>query len=291
MRLKAWIVFAALLGLMAAGCAKKADEPERPARRYPLKGKVVSLDQAKKQVVVAHEEIKEFMEAMTMPFDLKDDWPLGVLAPGQSITATLVVGGGKSWLEEIVVTDAPSQAAPEAGAGGTHDPAPGAVAPGIALVNQDGRKVKLSDYKGRFLLVTFIYTRCPLPDYCPRMGEYFDAVLKSVESDPALADKVRLLSVSFDPEFDTPRVLRDYGVGWLGARGAAGFQYWEFASGSQEEIKNLSQFFGLSYWRETNQIVHSLRTALIGPDGKLAVLYRGNEWKPEEVIAEIRRRI
>jgi protein SCO1/2 len=242
-------------------------------------------------VIVAHEEIPGFMDAMTMPFDLRDEWPLKVLTPGQSIRGVLVVGGGESWLEEIVVTDAPAQSGPEGKAGGPQDPAPGLQVPDIVLVNQDGKQIKASDYRGRFLLMTFIYTRCPLPDYCPRMGEYFLTVLKAVEADPALSDKVRLLSVSFDPEFDSPRVLREYGAGWLGDRGAAGFKTWGFASGSAEDVMKLTRVFGLSYWRETNQIVHSLRTALIGPDGKLAALYGGNEWKPEDVVAEIRRRL
>jgi len=275
----------------AHGCAKKPDEVQAPARRYEIRGKVVSVDREKKQVVVAHEEIPGFMDAMTMPFALKDTWPLTILSPGQSIRATLAVGGGRSWLEEIVVTEAPALPADAAEAGSATDPAPGTKVPGVVLVNQDGRKVRPSDFSGRYLLLTFIYTRCPLPDYCPRMGEYFLAILKEVESDPLLSGKVHLMSVSFDPEFDQPKVLREYGMGWLGRRGEEGFRSWSFASGDGKDVKRFSQFFGLSYWRETNQIVHSLRTALIDPNGRLAVLYRGNEWKPREIVDEIRRRI
>lgn len=291
MRMKHAVTAICLAFLATQGCAKKAEEPQGPVRKYEIRGKVVSVDRERKQVVVAHEEIPGFMDAMTMPFDLKDDWPLTVLTPGQSIRASLVVGGGRTFLEEVVVTEAPAIAGEAAAKGSAADPAPGTNVPDVALLDQDGRKVKPSDFRGKFLLLTFIYTRCPLPDYCPRMGEYFLAVLKDVESDPALAGRVHLMSVSFDPEFDTPRVLRDYGRGWLGSRGDPGFQSWSFASGDSKDVKEFSQFFGLSYWRETNQIVHSLRTALVDQDGKLAVLFRGNEWKPGDVTDEIRRRI
>jgi protein SCO1/2 len=121
------------------------------------------------------------------------------------------------------------------------------------------------------------------------MSSNFQKIHAAIRTDPELAGKVRLITVSFDPEYDTADVLRQYGRGYIGDRARGTFDNWEFASGSVEEVKAITQYFGLSYWQETGQIVHSLRTALIGPDGKLVQLYRGNEWKPAEVLSRLKK--
>jgi protein SCO1 len=273
-----------LLQLLLSGCGHRESTPEK---RFDFTGRVVSVDRKDGVATIAHEEIPGYMSAMTMPFKVKEEWALKVLAPGQRIRGTLVVRGLDSWLEGLTITQSPSPA--DVGAAeGSNDPKAGVEVPDFPLVNQDGKRVHLRGYGGRYLLLTFIYTRCPLPDYCPRMSTYFSEILQAVEKDPAMSERVHLMSVSFDPEFDRPNVLRDYGRAWLGSRGEAGFRAWEFATGTEEEVRQITQFFGLSYWRETGQIIHSLRTALVGPDGKLVELYRGNEWKPSELVARVR---
>jgi protein SCO1/2 len=245
---------------------------------------VVSVDKEHRQVTIAHEEIPGYMTAMTMPFNLKDDWPLGVLAPGQQLTASLVVQGDRSWLEEVTIT----QKSPDTSSvPSAVEPEPGAEVPDFTLVDQDGRRISLHDYRGRALLITFIYTRCPLPEYCPLMSSNFRRIHDAMRTDAQLTRKVQLLTVSFDPEYDTSDVLQQYGRGYIA--GGETFDNWVFASGSVQEVKAITTYFGLSYWQETGQIVHSLRTALISPDGKLVRLYRGNEWKPAEVLGELRK--
>jgi protein SCO1/2 len=251
-----------------------------------LKGKVVSVDKDLRTASVAHEEIPGFMEAMTMSFIVKDDWAMGVLAPGQSISATLVVDGVDSWIEGIVIQEAPS---PGSTPSPPAEPQPGVEVPDFKLRNQDGASIGLHGYRGRYLLLTFIYTRCPLPDYCPRMSANFARIHQAVLKEPALRGKAHLLTVSFDPAVDTPEVLTKYGRERAGDRGEETFSSWEFATGTPEEVKAITGYFGLTYYAEKNQIVHSLRTALIGPDGKLVKVYRGNEWTPEEVVGELRR--
>ncbi|HEV2765118.1 MAG TPA: SCO family protein, partial [Pyrinomonadaceae bacterium] len=171
---------------------------------------------------------------------------------------------------------------------GPSEPKPGAEAPDVKLVNQDGRPAGTGQFRGRALVVTFIYTRCPLPDYCPLMSENFAAVNRELAKDASLGARARLLSVTVDPEYDTPKVLRSYGAAHTGEFAGERFERWQFATGEPSEIRRLAESFGLSYARDKDQIIHSLRTAVITPDGRLFKLYRGNEWKPGELLADLK---
>jgi protein SCO1/2 len=236
-------------------------------------------------VTIAHEEIPGYMDPMTMPFTLRDEWAFSELEPGSQIQATLVVDTGLSWLENPVIT---SPASPDSTGGNAAggEPEPGLEVPDLGLVNQDSRAIRLGGYRGRNLVLTFIYTRCPLPDYCPLMTSNFKKIDQELRKNPALQARTRLLSVSVDPEYDRPKVLKEYGQKVAGLA-PADFKRWEFATGSPEQVKAVAQFFGMSYWTEKDQVIHSLRTAVIGPDGKLIKLYRGNEWKPEEIVRDL----
>ena len=258
-------------------------------QRYELRGKVVSVDQAKRQVTIAHEEVRGYMAAMAMPFAIKDKelWALGVLAPGDQVSADLVVDGASSWLENLVIAkESVADPGAQRGAGGG-EPRPGDEVPDFMLVNQDGKRVNLRGYRGKALLLTFIYTRCPLPDYCTLMSNNFAAIDQELRKDPTLYARTHLLSVSIDPEYDTPKVLRSYGAAHTGNYSSETFAHWEFASGTSEQVKEVAQFFGLTYWQDSDQIVHSLRTAVIAPDGKIFKIYHGNEWKPDEVVRDL----
>lgn len=250
------------------------------AREYEIKGQVISVDKRARQAIISHEPVPDFMEAMTMPFTIKEEWALNELAAGDRIQATLVVQEERSWLERIVIV----RSEPESeGAVEGLEPTPGVEIPAFTLTNQDGRRIRLDHFRGRAVVLTFIYTRCPLPDYCPLMTGNFESIHRALGDDPAL-DKTVLLSVSVDPEYDTPAVLRQYGAEHTSGR----FDRWQFVTGSAEEVKGMAGFFGLQYATEGDQIIHSLRTALISPDGKLHRLYRGNEWKPGEVVRDLR---
>ncbi|HEX8707415.1 MAG TPA: SCO family protein [Pyrinomonadaceae bacterium] len=273
-----------LLSMLASCQPKPAARLD--GKRYELKGEVVSVDREKGRVTISHEEIKGYMDAMTMPFELKDPWPLDVMKPGDEVQATLVVTNDAHWLEEVVVIQ---KEARQAGAPATASiPQPGVEVPDFRLVNQDGKTVSLKDFRGRVLLLTFIYTRCPLPDYCTLMSTNFAELDQELRQDSGLYAKTHLLSISFDPEYDTPQVLRSYGAAHTGRFQQEKFEHWEFASGDAQEIKRLAQFFGLTYIAEKDQIIHSLQTALIAPDGRLYKLYSGNEWKPADILADIR---
>jgi protein SCO1/2 len=279
-----------IFGLTVSACSPTTKTPEASgaAQRYEVKGKVVSVDKANHKVTIAHEEIKGYMDAMTMPFTLLDDWVYPELKPGAQIQATLVVDQGRSWLENPVVSNVVDPnlvgKAEESGA----EPAAGTETPDFALVNQNGKKISFKQYRGKALVMTFIYTRCPLPDYCPLMTNNFMTINRELQNKPALRDKAHLLSVTVDPDYDRPKVLRDYGARFAGSDND-GFKRWEFATGSPEQIKSVAQFFGLNYWKEKDQIIHELRTAIITPDGKVAKVYRGNDWKPEDVLKDLEK--
>lgn len=266
---------------------RSASQP--PGQRYELKGKVVSVDKQQQKVTIAHEEIKGYMEAMTMPFFLKDAWALDVMEPGDQILATLVVSQGRTWLENPVITKSSGTDKNGGKTASALGPNLGDEAPDFMLVNQDGKRIRLHQYRGKALLLTFIYTRCPLPDYCPLMSQHFAAIERELQKNPALYDKTHLLSISVDPDYDKPSVLRKYGANLTGKTGVEMFKHWEFASGTAEEVKAVAQFFGLSYWTEKDQIIHSLVTTIIGPDGKIVKLYRGNEWKPAEALSDLEK--
>ena len=255
--------------------------------RYDFKGTVVSIEKDRQQVTISHEEVKGYMPAMIMPFKLKDAWPFDVLAPGDQIAATLVVDGKSIWLEDVVITQQGPATATASGDAGSEAKA-GEEVPNYGLVNQDGKLIKIHDYRGKMLLLTFIYTRCPDPTYCTLMSTNFEQIDQELRKDAAVYEKTHLLSISFDPTYDTPAVLRSYGAAHTGKYSEEKFDHWEFASGSKDQVKGIAQYFGLRYFEGGDQIVHGLRTVIIDPGGKVNKVYRDNLWKPSDVAAELK---
>ena len=204
-----WPILLAVLAVPA--CRREAEQAAGP--RYPLKGKVVEVDVPGRTVTVAHGDIPGFMPAMTMDFVVleKDAALLREVSPGDEITATLVVPDSRYWLEDLVVV---KKAAPDPNAtpgARAREAQPGDAVPDVALVDQDGRPLRLADFRGKALALTFVYTRCPLPDFCPLMMKRFQAAHEALVKDPALAARTRLLTISFDTKHDTPDVLRAFG--------------------------------------------------------------------------------
>lgn len=269
-----------LISIFLSACSKPQEF------RYDLKGKVYDVDKRGGTITVAHEAIPDYMDAMTMPFKLKDTWAFDELQAGDKVSATLVVQGERSWIEGIVIVREDAGAAPVS-ANASIEPKPGDEIPDFTLVNQDAKKIHIKKYRGKPLLLTFIYTRCPLPDYCPLMTANFGQIESAIRKEPEGYGGTQLLSISVDPEYDKPKVLREYGLA-NSDTGEKIFERWEYASGTADEVKKVATYFGLQYFQQSDQIIHSLSTALIGPDGKLVKLYRRNEWKPEEVLKDLK---
>lgn len=282
-RLKTLALALLLAAPALAGCS--ASKGHGSERRYDLKGKVVSVDRSRREVTVDHETIPGFMEAMVMPFTLKDADALRVVEAGDQIQATLVVADDGYWLESPAITKGlgGAEAAPAAAG-----PRPGDEVPDVPLVNQDARPFRLSDYRGRALLVTFIFTRCRDAEFCPLVSEHFAELNREVGADAALRERTRLLSVSIDPEHDTPAALRSYGGAYTRNYADERYELWQLATGDPADIRRLAQFFGLEYHAERDQIVHSLRTALVDPAGRVRKVYRGGDWQTADVLRELR---
>lgn len=254
-------------------------------KRFDFKGKVVAVEPDKHSVTVSHEDVKGYMPAMTMPFTVHNEADLQFLAPGDEITATLVVDGSQSSLEGLIIT---RQSANPAALPGVTLAKEGDDVPNFTLRNQDNREIHIQNYRGRTLLLTFIYTRCPVPDYCTLMSNNFAQIDRELSQDAGLYAKTHLLSISIDPSYDTPQVLRSYGAAHTERYQNETFAHWEFAGGTTEQVKKIAEYFGLTYFPENDQIIHALRTVIINPDGKVAKIYTGNEWKVEDVVAEIK---
>lgn len=280
----------ALIALFTLSCTRsesKADPAD--AKHYPFKGKVVSIDKAAKKATIDHDAVPGYMEAMTMDFPIKEDWVWNDLTPGSEIRADLVVSKDGYWLERIGIIAAPDP----------NRPAPpvnesfaqiGKEVPNFSLTNQDGKKISLKDFKGKALAITFIYRECPLPDYCIRMSQNFSDLANRFRNDPDAKDHIRLLSISFDPERDTPEKLKQYGIGYLGNSSPPDFTIWQLAVGSDQEVRAIADFFGLQYEvdpENKTQFNHSLRTAVIAPSGKVTKIFPGNDWTPDDLAREL----
>lgn len=285
-----------MLGLTVPGivvnvaCNRQPAQSEaKDAKRYMLRGKILGVNQAQKTVTIAHEDIQDFMPAMTMDFKMKDERDLARVQRGDRIEATLYVAGTDFLIETPFITR------PEPGKEDLQEPPkplpgpkPGDAVPDVAFVNQDNKRMSLGGLKGRTVVVTFFFTRCPMPNFCPLMNENLKKVAKDLEGDAARAGKVTLLSISFDPEFDTPRVLAENRARYRDPKQQHKVA-WDFVTGKPAEVKKAADFFGVHYEGKAADTVHNLRTAVIGPDGKVVQVFTGNEWKPEEVLAAIRR--
>ncbi len=278
--------------LIVSACQKSQPQTQTAspdAKHFTLRGKVIAVDKAKKKATISHEAIPDYMDAMTMDFPVKDDFVLNDLTKDADVRADLVVDKDSFWLENFAITAAPNP----------NQPAPpvnenfaqiGKEVPDFALTNQDGKRIALKDFRGKALAITFIYTRCPLPDYCILMSRNFSDLANQLQNSPELKDKIRLLSISFDPKTDTPQKLKEYGLGYLGKDAKPDFTAWQLASGTDMEVEKVADFFGLRYETDAadkEQIKHSLRTVVIAPDGTVRKIFSGNEWTTNDLLREL----
>jgi protein SCO1 len=240
-------------------------------RHYRARGIVLAVDPNTQRVTISHREIPGYMEAMAMPFRAESARELEQLAPGLRIQFELNVHRGATSVRHIRVEQAATGDVPIPKAEGKV--AVGDPMPDFTLTAQDGRAVHLSDYRGRLVAVDFIYTRCPLPDVCPRLSANFARLQRR------LGSRVALLSITLDPEFDTPAVLSDYA-----GRYGADPSIWRFLTGPGDVVQKVAGRFGVVYWPEENAITHTSSTALIDRDGKLAALVEGSSFTSQQLL-------
>ncbi len=284
------VAIAALLGW--AGCREPgaATAGKAPESHF-IRGKVVGVNGS--AVMLDHEAIPGFMAPMTMEYTLADPSVASELHPGDRITATLLndrdaAGPIHLRLADIdVIAQARADYVP---AVQYHVPAPGDAVPDFTLLNQSGKKIDLKQFRGKVLLMTFVYTRCPVADYCPKMSRSFAEIDHALASDPAAYSKTHLLTVSFDPEYDTPAVLRSYGGAYTGKYSQEPFHHWDFAAPSTAELPKMKQWFDVGVTPGPQRALqHSLSTLVIGADGKVVAFYPTNEWTVPQVLDVVRK--
>jgi protein SCO1/2 len=289
MKAKLTIALVCALTLCAAVAALVlgSHRPASPAapietKTFQVHGEIRGLDVPHRIIRVAHDAIPNYMPAMTMPLAVKDAGLLKGLAVGQQVQFELSVTEDDSLISHLEKINGETAAGPAS----VRDQGPAELAgneinngepvPDFTLVDQNGRPIRLSDFRGKAVVLTFIYTRCPLPNFCPLMSRKFAALQTRLNK--TFPGGYELLSVSIDPKFDRPEVLRQYA-----ARYGAVESTWQFATGEQDQINVIAGMFGLTKDAENGLISHNLRTALIGADGRLVHLWKSNVWTPYEV--------
>jgi protein SCO1/2 len=279
-------VLVVALCLLAVACGQKADQ-----REYPLQGQIMAVAPDHKQATINHEEIKGFMAAMTMSYNVRDPKQLEGIAAGALVKAKLIVVSNDAYLVDLQkvgqapLPQLPAETSAPAASSGFELLKPGELVPDSKFVDQDGKKRTFRSFRGSTVLLTFIYTRCPLPTFCPLMDQHFATIQKRMQEDAALKKRVHLVTVSFDPLTDTPPVLKAHAE-----KLSADLKSWTFLTGDRDGIDQFAARFGVSIARamaDQRDISHNLRTAIVDADGKLVKLYIGNEWTPNQVLADL----
>jgi protein SCO1/2 len=269
----------AVIALLAA-CDR-----EPPARQYELTGQILAVDTTRNEVLIKHESIRNFMPAMTMPFTVKDPSLLSGREPGDLITATLVVGETSAHLSSLTRTGHAKLDAPPVVSDAPRVLMPGERVADALLVDQQEKPRPFSSFRGHRVAITFMFTRCPLPDFCPLMDRHFAAVQKSIQGAPDMRD-VRLVTMTLDPEFDTPAVLRRHA-----ARLNADPSVWSFVTGEPKAAADFARQFGIYTERDLGSganLTHNLRTAIIDAEGRMVKVHSGNDWTPADLVADLK---
>jgi protein SCO1/2 len=251
---------------------------------YHLEGQIVAVDPDAGTLTISHGDIDGLMPGMTMPFKVADPGLMANKAPGDLVKASLVIQDEQPLLTtvEVVGHDALRTPAPKPAVDLLQ---PGDEVPDVALVDQDGTPRRLSGWRGQAVAVTFVYTRCPLPNFCPAMDRRFAGVQRAMEADPALAARAHLVSITVDPGFDTPQVLKAHANG-LGADPS----HWTLATGEVDDLDRFGARFGVAVMRDDpREVVHNLRTAVIDASGRLVTVFRDSAWTAEDMAGELRR--
>jgi protein SCO1 len=241
------------------------------AKRYHAQGIVLAVDRARDQVTISHRAIPGYMEAMAMPFHAESPRELEPLAPGARIEFQLKVSRSASSVGHIRLQQAALGDIPLPKA--MNKIAVGQTMPDFTLTDQSGRAVDLASFRGQIVALDFIYTRCPLPDVCPRLSANFARLQKR------FAGKIALLSITLDPEYDTPAVLAEYAQRWN-----ADPKTWLFLTGQPDNVQRVAGHFGVVYWPEDNSITHTAATAVIDRAGRLAGLLEGSSFTSQQLI-------
>ena len=281
------ILLASCVALALLSCGRSSNSDEG-ADHYDTRGVVRGFSPDRSTIEIQHENIPDFMPSMTMPFVTRDPKQIAELRTGDAISFRMAVTKKDFWIENVkkirredVNVAEPKRTSPVS-ADRDARLTEGDKMPPFSLTNQDGERISLDTFHGNSLVLTFVFTRCPVPNFCPRMSNNFEELQEAIKSSPGTLATTRLLSVTLDPAYDTPKILNDYA-----AFHHADSKIWSFATGDEKEIDSLTRAFSVYRQNEGGTISHGLATALINKEGKIDKIWRGNAWTPAEIIKEI----
>ena len=281
------ILLAGCVALALLSCGRSTNSDER-ADHYDTRGVVRGFSPDRSTIEIQHENIPDFMPSMTMPFVTRDPKQIADLRTGDAISFRMAVTKKDFWIENVkkirredVNVAEPKRTSPVS-ADRDARLTEGDKMPPFTLTNQNGERISLDTFHGNSLVLTFVFTRCPVPNFCPRMSNNFGELQETIKSSTGTLANARLLSVTLDPAYDTPKILSDYA-----AFHHADSKIWSFATGDEKEIDSLTRAFSVYRQNEGGTISHGLATALINKEGKIDKIWRGNAWTPAEIIKEI----
>jgi protein SCO1/2 len=281
------ILLTACVALALLGCGRSTDSDER-ADHYDTRGVVRGFSPDRSTIEIQHEDIPGFMPSMTMPFVARDPRQIADLKTGDAISFRMAVTKNDFWIENVkklrredVNVAEPKQSSPVS-ADRDARLQEGDKMPPFSLTNQNGERISLDTFRDQPFVLTFVFTRCPVPNFCPHMSNNFEELQAAIKAGSGTLLTTRLLSVTLDPDYDTPKVLNDYA-----AFHHAGYKIWSFATGDEKEIDSLTRSFSVYRQNEGGTISHGLATALINRDGRIQRIWRGNAWTPAEVTDAI----
>jgi protein SCO1/2 len=292
----AMLIAAGLLLATLACRQNNAQAPTSAATKtnlqvYQVKGVVREVIAEKKKVKITHEEIPNYMEAMTMLFDVKNAGELNGLQPGDSVSFRMLVTDDDGWIDQVKRLDSPrtplpSEPPPFRRVRDVEPLAVGDKLPDYTFTNALGRVVRLSEFQGRALGFTFIFTRCPFPTFCPRLSSSFAEAAEKLTAMPGGPTNWHLLSITIDPDYDTPERLKAYA-----ARYKADPAHWDHVTGTLIDITAIGEQFGLQFWRSNpnEPVNHNVRTVVVDATGRIQWITPDNEWKPEVLVEQMVR--
>ena len=291
--IRAWLVLNLVAVLAADVPAEQVKSfvtvptPEAQRKTYQMKGVVQEVNPQDKSVTIKHEAVPGYMPAMTMPFEVRDTNELADIGAGDPVTFRLSVTDTDGWIDQIRKTGPKTNmlpAMPGFRVSREVEPLnPGDRLPEFHFLNQRGQPFSTAQFKGRALAINFLFTRCPFPTMCPATAKNFAATQEKLLALKNGPTNWQLLTISFDPQFDTPAVLAAYAENYRCKP-----ERWTFATGELTEVQGLGELFGLTFWKdETGSISHNLRTVVIDANGRLQKVIVGNDWSVDELVAEL----
>jgi len=281
------ILLTASIALALLGCGRSPNSDQR-AEHYDTRGVVRGFSPDRSTIEIQHENIPGFMPSMTMPFVARDPKQIADLKIGDAISFRMAVTKKDLSIENVKnirredVNVAEPKRTPPVSAERDARVKEGDEMPRFSLTNQNGERISLDTFRGQPLVLTFVFTRCPVPNFCPRMSNNFEALQAAIKTGSDSLANTRLLSITLDPNYDTPKVLSDYA-----AFHHADPKIWIFATGDEKDIDSLTRAFSVYRQTEGGTISHGLATALINRNGTVERIWRGNAWTPAEVTEAI----